>query len=211
MRQRGPMTIVACGTLRRDLETLQEEGRLSSVRLLCTDICLKERPKELERQLREKPEEAIAAGDPVLVLYGTGCFSDSADFSRSIDSIIEDAGVEAARVKEQSCVEMFASEEEKERLAEGQKAHWLMPAWIEARDEVFREWDAGKRNETFPQNDVASIWDSRGFFAALLDESPETILEFSDWMGLPLDAREIGRERFLELIDNCVEQLRRSR
>lgn len=113
---------------------MQAEGRLAGCSLLFTDICLKERPKELERQLREKMEEA-------------------------------------------------------------------------KQDEVFREWDLGKRNETFPQNDMALVLDARGFFASLLEESPETILEFSDWMGLALDVREIGRERLAELISRCVEEL----
>ncbi len=207
MEKRGEIAIVSCGTLRQDLEALQAEGELAGCRLLFTDICLKERPKELEHQLIEKIEEAEQSAAQVVVVYGTGCFSDSSDFSRGIDSILEDTGVAFRRVKEHSCVDMMASEEQKERLAEGQKVYWLMPAWIEARDEVFREWDVGKRNETFPQNDMALVLDARGFFAALLEESPETILEFSDWMGLALDAREIDRKRLLELISRCIEEL----
>ncbi len=208
MGDEGAIVIVSCGTFRHDLEALRDEGKLPQCSLLFTDICLKERPKELERQLSAALEEAGRLGSRVVVVYGTGCFSDSADFSRSIDSILEAAGIDFRRVKEHSCVEMFASEEDKERLAEGLKIYWLMPAWVEARDEVYREWDAGKRNETFPQNDVALVLDSRGFFARLLDERPETILEFSDWMGLPMDAREVDRDRFLELVNRCIDDLK---
>ncbi len=208
MEDKGAVVIVSCGTFRRDLEALQAEGKLPQCTLLFTDICLKERPKELERQLTAALEEAGGTGGKAVVVYGTGCFSDSADFSRSIDSILEAAGIEFRRVKEHSCVEMFASEEDKERLAEGLKVYWLMPAWVEDREDVYREWDPGKRNETFPQNDMALVLDSRGFFANLLDESPESILEFSDWMGLPMDAREVDRERFLALVTRCIDDLK---
>ena len=75
-------------------------------------------------------------------------------------------------------------------------------------DDVFEEWDLGKRNQTFPQNDMAVIVDSRGFYETLLEKDPEKILEFSDWMGIPLDARAITLDRFQGLLLASLERLR---
>lgn len=201
------ITIVSCGTLREDLERLQAEGLLEGISVVFTDPCLKERPRELERQLKEKIENAKEGSSKILVIYGNGCFIDTSNPERDIDRMIEETGSDYARIKEHSCIEMMVSEKSKDELSEGQKVYWLMPAWIEKRDEVYHEWDIGKRNQTFPQNDIALILDSRGYFMNLMEESPDKILDFSDWMGLPLDARDIDLERFKELLLEYIDGL----
>ena len=75
--------------------------------------------------------------------------------------------VQYERIREHGCIEMMLSEEEKQELSEGMKVYWMMPAWVEHKDEVFEEWEIGKRNQTFPQNDAAIVVDSRGFFDRL--------------------------------------------
>jgi hypothetical protein len=112
------------------------------------------------------------------------------------------------RIREHSCIEMMLSPEDKERLSGGQKAYWLMPAWMEDRDDVYFQWDLGKRNQTFPQNDTALMVDSRGYFMQRMEEDPEAILEFSDWMGLALDARDVTLDRFRELVLAALAKLR---
>ena len=202
------VTIVSCGSFREDLETLQEEGLLEGVEVVYTEPCLKERPRKLEELLKERIAEAEGSADRILVIYGDGCFIDTSDFSRSIDGLIADTGCDYDRIREHSCIEMMLSEEDKEELSGGMKVYWMMPAWVEHKDEVFEEWDLGKRNQTFPQNDMAVVVDSRGFYEGLLEREPEKILEFSDWMGIPLDARPITLDRFRELLLAALERLR---
>ncbi len=197
--------IVSCGTLRADIERLISSGELPVDTVLFTDICLKERPRELERQLREKLQEAKQQDEAIVVVYGTGCFLDATNPSRTIDSILEEAGSEIRRVKEHICIDMLLSKDEQAALEGGLKAYWLMPAWIDNRDDVFFEWDIGKRNQTFPQNDIALMLDTQGRFAEMMDAEPEKILEFSDWMGLALDARDADLERFQALLTALLD------
>ena len=202
------LAIVSCGSFKEDLESLQAEGLLDGVEVFYTEPCLKERPRKLEESLKARIEEAKGSADRILVIYGDGCFIDTSDFSRSIDSLIADTGCEHERIREHSCIEMMLSEEDKESLSEGMKVYWMMPAWVENKDEVFEEWDLGKRNQTFPQNDMAVVVDSRGFYNKLMEEDPEKILDFSDWMGIPLDAKAITLERFKKLLLASLERLR---
>jgi hypothetical protein len=202
------IAIVSCGSFKEDLESLQAEGLLGGIEVFYTEPCLKERPRKLEELLKERIEEAKGSADRILVIYGDGCFIDTSDFSRSIDSLIGDTGCAHDRIREHSCIEMMLSEEDKEALAGGLKVYWMMPAWVEHKDDVFEEWDLGKRNQTFPQNDMAIVVDSRGFYETLLEEDPEKILEFSDWMGIPLDARAIDLDRFKKLLLASLERLR---
>lgn len=202
------ITIISCGTLREDLEGLQAEGLLEGVSLVFTEPCLKERPRQLEEQLKEKLAE-VEPGSKVLVVYGSGCFIDTSDPERDIDRMIGETGIDCTRIKEHSCVEMMLSEEDKEILSGGLKVYWVMPAWIENREDVYHEWDLGKRNQTFPQNNIALLLDGRGYFMDLMERDPERILEFSDWMGIPLDSRDIDLERFKGLILAAVEGLKK--
>ena len=204
------IAIVSCGSFREDLERLQAEGLLEGIEVLYTEPCLKERPRKLQELLKERLEEAKGRADRILVIYGDGCFIDTSDFSRGIDSIVEEAGVANERIRKHSCIEMMLSEEDKEGLAEGMKVYWMMPAWVEHKDEVFEEWDLGKRNQTFPQNDIALVVDSRDFYNQLMEEDPEKILDFSDWMGIPLDARAITLDRFKGLLMASLERLKKA-
>jgi Protein of unknown function (DUF1638) len=202
------IAIVSCGSMRPDIRALIDEG-LKVDTVFFTDVCLKERSRELERQLKERLREAAEIADHILVIYGNACFVDMSDTSRTIDSLIAENGSPVERIREHSCVEMMLSETEKEELADGLKTYWMMPAWLEERDNVFFEWDLGKRNQTFPANDIALMVDAHGFFDRLMEEDPETILEFSDWMGLPLDSREIDLSRFGRLVREALGRLER--
>jgi Protein of unknown function (DUF1638) len=209
MKMDGPrLAIVSCGSFKEDLETLGAESLLDGIDIYYTEPCLKERPRKLEDLLKTRIEEAKANADRILVIYGDGCFIDTSDFSRGIDSLVADTDCEHERIRQHSCIEMMLSEEDKEGLSEGMKIYWMMPAWVEHKDEVFEEWDLGKRNQTFPQNDMAIVVDSRGFYDKLMEEDPEKILDFSDWMGIPLDARAITLDRFKALLLASLERLR---
>jgi hypothetical protein len=201
------MAIVSCGSMRPDIRALLDEG-LEVDKVFFTDICLKERSRELERQLKERLQEAAEVADHVLVVYGNGCFVDISDPSRTIDSLIEEAGIPHERIHEHSCIEMMLSDSDKEKLAGGLKIYWMMPAWLEERDNAYFEWDLGKRNQTFPANDIALMVDAHGYFNRLMEEAPETLLDFSDWMGIPLDARDIELTRFGRLLKEALDKLK---
>ena len=202
------IAIVSCGSFKEILENLQGEGVLDGIEIIYTEPCLKERPRKLEELLKQRIEGIKGKVDRILVIYGDGCFVDTSDFSRGIDSLIGDTGIDYERIREHSCIEMLLSDGDKESLSEGMKIYWMMPAWVEYKDEVFEEWDVGKRNQTFPQNDMALIADSRGFYAKLLEEDPEKLLDFSAWMGIPLDARAVTLDRFRELLTASLKRLR---
>jgi hypothetical protein len=207
-RMADDITIISCGTLKEDLERLKDEGLLEGVNIVFTEPCLKERSRELERQLTEAIVEAGAEPGKILVLYGDRCFIDMTNLERDIDAMIAEAGQDCERLGRHSCVELMLSEEEKAEGAADRKVYWLMPAWVENKDDVFFEWDIGKRNQTFPQNDTALMVDSRGYFTKLMEEEPEKLLEFSDWMGIPMEGCEIDLDRFRSLLLERIARMR---
>jgi len=102
---------------------------------------------------------------------------------------------------------MLASARERERISAGRKIYWLTPGWVKHWNFIFKDWDEGLANETFPQHDVALVLDALGYFDALMAESPEKILEISDWMKLPMEAVTISLERLKNLLLAQVKTL----
>jgi len=82
----------------------------------------------------------------------------------------------------------------------GRKIYWLSPGWLENWKQIFKEWDAAKSNETFPQNDKAILLDAVGIFDEYSQNSPEKILEFSDWMKLEIEPYKISLDRLKDLL-----------
>lgn len=201
------ISVVACGTLRPELKKLEEDGFLNAEKVLYTTPGLHEIPRELETQLVRRVEKARESADKIIVVYGDRGFVDSTDYFRSIDTVLEELGGQVARVKAHNCVDMLASDEERESFAGGRKIYWLVPGWIEYKKNVFLEWDEGKANETFPANDAAVLLDSVGYYDKLATEDPEKLLEFSDWMGIHVEPREINLDRFKQLLGESVSTL----
>ena len=82
----------------------------------------------------------------------------------------------------------------------------MTPGWIEYRQYVFKGWDKGLANENFPRHSGGAIvLDGIGFWDRYVDEHPEEILEYSDWMGIPIQAQPITLERLKGLL---LEQAR---
>jgi hypothetical protein len=101
---------------------------------------------------------------------------------------------DVARVEASQCVDMLASESERERIARqmagGEKAWWMTPRWIKFRHQVFKRWDQGLANENFPRHTGGAIvLDSIGYVERYMAEHPEESLEYSDWMGIPIQRR----------------------
>ena len=200
-------SIVSCGTVRREIEQLKEEGFLDADRLFFTTPGLHELPKELENQLVRQVLKAKSLSGKVIVLYGDRCFVDSSDYYRGIDTVLAEQGDGIVRVRAHNCIDMLASGDEREAMADGREAYWLVPGWIEFRKYVFLEWDTGKANETFPANDLAILLDPLGYYERLAMENPEEILEFSDWMGISIEPRAISLDHLKGLLSDCAQEL----
>jgi len=198
------ISIVACGTVRAELRRLADEGFLAADALLFTAPGLHEWPWELEKQLPRQLAKAREHSERVIVAYGERCFLDTADPTRDTDALLREQGPQFRRIRAKNCVDMLADEEERRRIAAGQKVYWLTPGWLAHWNYIFKDWDAGMANETFPAHDKAIVLDALGYFDALMAESPERILEISDWMKLPIEAASVSLDRLKKLLAVAV-------
>lgn len=200
------IAVVSCGTLSMELTHLREEGFLDTRHLLFTTPGLHEDPRELERQLVRRIGEAKASADKVLVVYGGKfCYVNAAEPTRTMKKIIEEQGPDVAKVEATHCMDMLASQAERDRIASeaagGQKVWWMTPGWIKFRHQVFKGWDQGLANENFPRHTGGAIvLDGIGYVDRYMEEKPEEFLEYSDWMGIPIQGYAISLDRFKSLL-----------
>jgi len=197
-------SIVACGTLRREITKLAEDGFLDADRVLFTAPGLHEWPNRLEQQLTRQLMKAQRDSRRVIVAYGERCFIDVADATRDTDALIREWGPQFRRVGARNCVDMLASDQERQAMAPGEKVYWLTPGWIEHWTFIFKDWDPAKANETFPAHDRAIVLDALGYFDELSAKTPETILEIADWIKIPVEPQPVSLERLARLL---LEQL----
>jgi len=199
-------TIVSCGTLRRELGYLKDTNFLDADKILFTAPGLHERQAELEKQLVRQLVNAKKYSQKTIVVYGERCYLDPDSPFRDIDQIIREHGAGISRIQARSCIDMLASEKERERISAGRKIYWLTPGWLEHWKQIFKEWDAAKANETFPYHDKAILLDAVGIFDEYSQSSPEKILEFSDWMRLQIELHGISLERFKNLLLDSIRE-----
>jgi uncharacterized protein DUF1638 len=204
-------SIVSCGTLRRELERLRDTGFLMVDRILYTAPGLHEKPEELQTQLTRQLQRAKAASERVIVVYGSRCYIDMADPSRTIDALIRQAGDHVVRVDASNCIDMLADAEHRTLIQDGGRAYWLTPGWVEHWKQIFKDWDAAMANETFPQHDKAVVLDGLGRFEELALNRPEQVLELADWMKIPLEPCPVSLERLRGLLVEACERLRQDR
>lgn len=199
-------TIVSCGTLRGELNYLKHIHSLDADKILFTAPGLHENQRELERQLIRQLRNAKKYSKKIIVVYGERCYLDPSDPYRDVDAIIQEQGTGISRIQARSCIDMLASEKERERISAGRKIYWLTPGWLEHWKQIFKEWDAAKANETFPYHEKAVLLDAVGIFDEYSQNSPEKILEFSDWMKLQIEPHGIPLERFKNLLLECTRE-----
>lgn len=205
------IAVVSCGTLSMELNYLRKSGFLDTNHLIFTTPGLHEDPLELERQLIQRITQAKEKADKVLVVYGGKfCYVNTHEPARRMRKIIEEQGPRVARIEATHCMDMLASEAEREKIAEevagGQKVWWMTPGWIRFRHQVFKGWDQGLANENFPKHTGGAIvLDTIGYVDQYMAENPEEFLEYSDWMGIPIQAYPIVLDRFKSLL---LEQAR---
>ncbi|MBS3763813.1 MAG: hypothetical protein KGZ25_10985, partial [Planctomycetes bacterium] len=70
---------------------------------------------------------------------------------------------------------------------------------------IFKDWDAGLANETFPQNSKAIILDAYGYYDELIQEDPELLLGFSDFMKIPVEPYPVTLDRLRQLLLDELE------
>lgn len=203
--------IVACGTLTLELNLLRKSGFLDVRGIEYTKPGRHEDPRELESQLVDKIAKAKSYAESVIVVYGGKfCFIDLSDPGRSIDDVIKEQGQTVSRTNATHCIDMLVDVHEREIIRGGEKVFWLTPGWILFKDYVFQDWDKGKANETFPQNTGgAVIVDAVGFWDDFSAKHPEKILNFSDWMGIPIRPHKVSLSRFKMLLSECALQIQK--
>jgi len=207
------IAVVSCGTLTLELNHLRSEGFLDTQHLFFTTPGLHENIQELEHQLLDRIARAKEKTDKVLVLYGGKfCYVNADEPTRTMQKIIAEQGDGVARIDATHCMDMIASEEERERIAGevtgGEKVWWMTPGWIKFRHKVFKGWDKGLANENFPRHTGgAVVLDGIGYMDTYMAEHPEDFLEYADWMGIPITPYPVSLDRFRALLTQQAEKL----
>ena len=196
--------IVSCGTLRPELNYLKGSGFLNADKIFYTTPGLHENVRELEKQLIKQLTNAKKYSQKIIVVYGSRCYIDSVDPLKTIDKIIEEQGVDVLRIRAKNCIDMLADIEQRKNISGGEKIYWLSPGWLKFWKQIFKNWDIGLANETFPQNDKAIILDSLDIFNEYSEQHPEELLEISDWMKIPIESYKISLERLKDLLSDCI-------
>ncbi|MDX2454113.1 DUF1638 domain-containing protein [Desulfosarcina sp.] len=207
------IAIVSCGTLSLELKHLRAEGFLDTEHLFFTTPGLHEDIHELERQLLDRIAKAREKAGKVLVVYGGKfCYVNADEPTRTMQQIITEQGAGVARIQATHCMDMLASEAERERIAAevagGEKVWWMTPGWIKFRHKVFKGWDKGLANENFPRHSGgAVVLDGVGYLDTYMAEHPEDFLDYSDWMGIPIIPYPVSLDRFKMLLSEQAEKL----
>jgi hypothetical protein len=200
--------IISCGTLAPELNHLRESGFLDAKKILYTKPGRHEAPKELESQLIEKINSAKEHSKRIIIVYGGKfCYVNADNPYRTMDTMIkeQETGVSISRINATHCIDILASERQRDEISEGRKTWWLTPGWIIYRDYVFQDWDKGKANENFPQHTGGAILlDGIDFWDKYCQEHPQKILEFSDWMGIEIRPHGITLDRLKNLLSDCA-------
>ena len=129
----GGCSIVACGTLRREIGYLADKGFLDNQRIFFTAPGLHEWPEKLEKQLARQAKKARAVSEKVIVVFGEKCYLDF-DAGVDTDAFLAELGKNFARVRATNCVDMLADAEARDRIASGSKIYWLTTGWLEYWD-----------------------------------------------------------------------------
>ena len=200
--------VVACGTVRMELESLRQSGFLDADAVLYCAPGLHEWPWELEKQLPRQLSRAAQVSSRIIVVYGKKCFKDLNHPERETDALIHETAPNAVRVDASNCVDMLLDLAEREKAADSEKLHWLTPGWLKHWDFIFKDWDDGLANEMFPAHDKAVVLDAVGYFDQLIEDSPERILAISDWMKLPLEPLPVSLDRLKGLLVEAMASIR---
>jgi len=207
------VAIVSCGTMSLELNHLREDGFLNTPQIFYTVPGLHQDVKDLEHQLVKQINRAREQNEKVIVVYGGKfCYVNIDQPTRSLQTIIEEQGEGVVRIDATHCMDMLASEAEREEfgneLAGGEPVWWMTPGWIKYRQKVFKGWDKALANENFPRHSGgAVVLDGIGYMDTYMAEQPEDFLEYCDWMGIPLTPCPVTLDRFKSLLADQARKL----
>lgn len=207
------ISIVSCGTMSLELNTLKRNGFLDTPQLLFTAPGLHQDIPQLESQLVRRVQKAKEKTEKVIVVYGGKfCYVNIDQPTRLMKHIIEEQGPKVARVDATHCMDMIASEEERDQIAKetagDEPVWWMTPGWIKFQKEVFKGWDKALANENFPKHTGGAIvLDGIGYMDEFMETDPEGYLEYSDWMGIPLIPYAVTLDRFKGLLADQAQKL----
>ncbi|OQX78936.1 MAG: hypothetical protein B6D56_08060 [Candidatus Omnitrophica bacterium 4484_70.1] len=196
--------IVSCGTLNPELNYLRKEGFLDVKRIFYTKPGLHDYPVELEKWLISILKVAKKYSSKIIIIYGSLCYVDSHHPEITVEALAKKEIRNPIMINIKNCIDAIASKKEREEISKGEKIYWLTPGWIKYRNILFKDWDVGKINETFPMNDKAVVLDGINFFDKWSEKKPEELLEFSGWMGLPVEGYKTNLNRLKKILINCV-------
>jgi len=205
--------IVSCGTMSLELNYLKDEGFLDTNYLHFITPGLHQDIHALEKQLTNQIQKAKEKVKKILVVYGGKyCYVNADNPTRTIQNIIEEQGTGVVRINATHCMDMLASEEEREiirkEMVGDEKVWWMTPGWIKYRNLVFKGWDKGIANENFPRHTGGAIViDPIDYLEQYMGEKPEEFLEYCDWMGIPMQSYKISFDRFKFLLEEKAKEL----
>jgi len=193
-----------------ELNFLRDSGFLNAAKVLYTKPGRHEIPRELEGQLIRQLANAKKYANRIIVVYGGKfCYVNVDNLYRTIDTIIEEQeepGVKISRIQATHCVDMLTSAKQREQIGGGKDVYWLTPGWMEYRHYVYQGWDKGLANENFPKHTGGAIMlDAIGYYDKMVQHEPERILDFSDWMGIPIQNYNVSLERFQDLLSEQIK------
>jgi hypothetical protein len=200
------IAIVSCGTLSLELNYLRETGFLNAPQILYTTPGLHESPLELEAQLLKQIAKAKDLSKKIIVVYGGKfCCVNAKEPTRTMKSIIGEQGPTVTRIQATHCMDMLVSETDRARIAQeiarSEKVWWMTPGWIKFRHHVFKGWDKGLANENFPRHTGGAIvLDGIAYMDHYMADHPEDLLEYSDWMGIPIQPYPVALDRLKGLL-----------
>ncbi len=206
------LAVVSCGVMSLEIQALRDEGFLDTKHVFYTTPGLHQDPFELERQLFEKVARAKKVALGVIVVYGGKfCYVNTKNPTRTMKTLMAELQPNVARVNATHCMDMVAGEEERDRIAQevagGESVWWMTPGWIKYRNQVFKGMDKARANENFGRHSIAIVLDAVGYTEKYMEEKPEAFLDYSDWMGLPIQSYPVTLDRFKTLLSEAAEKL----
>lgn len=207
------ISIVSCGTMSLELNALKEEGFLDTPQILYTTPGLHQDIPDLERQLVGRIQKAREKTEKVIVVYGGKfCYVNVNEPTRLMKHIIAEQGPKVARIDATHCMDMIASAEERDRIAQevagSEPVWWMTAGWVKFRREVFKGWDKAVANENFPKHTGGAIvLDAVGYLDQYMASDPEGFLDYSDWMGIPMIPYSVTLDRFKSLLADQARKL----
>lgn len=184
---RKSVIFLSCGIFREELEYLVKEKGLDW-NITYLDAALHVNFDKLKAKLIETLEEKKTDGADIKVLYGH-CHPE-------IIELLERYG--ARKMNAGNCLEAIVGAEEIRRLDSEARSFFLTAGWVNNWKKMF---DMGKADFNFDFRSMFANYERIVLFdshIAPIDE--ESVREFSEFTGLPVEKRSIGLDHFLKLV-----------